>query len=77
MSLIQRFFMAIFPASWAGSMEAESREWMVRCKCGHERSIWDLGGIKWKATGTSRNYGRCPVCGKRSWHTTYHKTPAS
>ena len=74
MSLIQKFFMAIFPASWARSMEADSREWMMRCRCGFERSIWDMGGIRWKARGTSRNYMRCQGCGKRSWQTTYRKT---
>jgi hypothetical protein len=76
MSLIQKFFMAVFPASWARSMEADSREWMIRCRCGFERSIWEIGGIRWKARGTSRNYMRCPKCGRRSWHTTYRKAPS-
>jgi len=68
MSLIQKFFKAIFPASWASSMEADSREWMIRCGCGFERSVWDTGGIRWKASGTSSNYMRCKGCGQRSWH---------
>lgn len=62
------------PRSWAASMEAESREWMVRCgACGYERSVWDLGGIRWKAAGTSKQYRRCPSCGQRSWHTIYRR----
>lgn len=77
MSLIQRFFKAIFPASWAESMEADSRRWMVRCRCGFERSIWDMGGIRWKAYGSSKSYMRCLSCGRRSWHTIYRKTQDS
>ncbi len=57
---------------WArvrASMEADSRLWMVRCRtCGHERSIWELGGIKWKAKGTSWTIGRCPSCRKLRIH---------
>jgi hypothetical protein len=68
-SLVQRLFTSIVPRSWAASMEADSRRWMMTCNCGLARSIWDLGGIRWKARGQSRNYGRCPACGKRSWHT--------
>ena len=50
-------------------MEAESRAWMVSCPhCGFERSVWDMGGIRYKAAGTSRNSMRCPSCGKRGWN---------
>ena len=74
MSRIQRFFTHVFPSSWASSMEAESRQWMVRCQsCGYERSIWDMGGIRWKAAGTRWTWGRCPNCGKRGWHKIYHR----
>lgn len=74
MSWIQRFFVFIFPASWAKSMEADSRRWHMRCeKCGFERSYWDMGGIRWKAKGDQRNYQKCTSCGKRSWHRSYRK----
>lgn len=68
MSGIQRFFTAIVPRRWAESMEAHSRSWMMRCQCGFAQSIWDMGGIRWKAVGNSRHYMRCPQCGERSWH---------
>jgi hypothetical protein len=74
MSWTQKFFKAIFPASWAQSMEDDSRRWMMRCRCGCEKSIWEMGGIRWKARGRSRNYMRCAQCGERSWHTLYRKT---
>jgi hypothetical protein len=77
LSWIQRFFVAIFPRSWAESMEADSRRWMMRCRCGFARSIWDLGGIRWKATGNPRQYRRCPQCGQRSWHIISRDPPNS
>jgi DNA-directed RNA polymerase subunit RPC12/RpoP len=56
------------------AMEAESRAWMVSCPhCGFERSVWDTGGIRYRAAGTSRNYMRCPRCGKRGWNRIYWK----
>ncbi len=36
---------------------------MMQCPdCGHERSVWDAGGIRYKASGTVRRLGRCPNC---------------
>lgn len=74
LSNIQRFFMWIFPASWARSMEADSRRWHMKClKCDFEESYWDFGGIRWKATGNQRNYKKCRNCGEGSWHQSYKK----
>ena len=74
MSSIQKFFMSILPDSLARSMEADSRQWFMKClKCDFEESYWDLGGIRWKAVGNSRNFRKCPNCGERSWHLTYKK----
>ena len=72
MSWIQTFFKAVFPTSWAESMEADSRRWMLRCpKCNFERSVWDMGGIRWKAGGNQKNYMKCIGCGERSSHEAY------
>ena len=70
MSPLQRFFVRILPRRWAESMEADSRLWMMRCSCGFARSIWELGGIRWKAAGQPRTFSfmKCSQCGKRSWH---------
>jgi endogenous inhibitor of DNA gyrase (YacG/DUF329 family) len=55
-------------------MEAESRAWMVQCPhCGFERSVWETGGVRYKAAGTSRNYRRCPSCGRLGWQKIYWK----
>jgi hypothetical protein len=69
MSFFQKLFTRIFPRKWAESMEADSRSWFVHCRCGMARSVWDMGGIRWKAAGRPRWYLKCPECGRRSWHT--------
>jgi ribosomal protein S14 len=74
--LLVRFY----PRSWAAAMEAESREWMVRCRtCGAERSVWELGGVRWKAKRKSRTwmYRRCPDCGRWRWHDVYRRKPTA
>ncbi|MCZ2098511.1 MAG: hypothetical protein LC121_20080 [Anaerolineae bacterium] len=74
MSGVQRFFTRILPKRWAEDMEAHSRLWMLQCpNCGFERSVWDMGGIRWRATGNSRNLMPCPNCGQRGWHRMYKK----
>jgi ribosomal protein S27E len=69
MSRTQRFFTRFAGAETAAAMEAHSRAWLVRCpNCGHERSIWELGGIRYKAAGNPRLRLTCPKCGKAGWH---------
>jgi len=69
MSPIQRLILRLVPHSWAIGMEAESRRWIVSCPCGYEQSIWDLGGIRWKATGSTKMWRRCPQCGQLTGQT--------
>jgi hypothetical protein len=65
------------PKAWADDIEADSRKWMVRCSCGHEVSIWDIGGVRYKAHGNPKTVRQCPSCGW-SVHTIYKKEePAS
>jgi hypothetical protein len=68
-SRIQRFIQRLMPGR-AGGMESESREWMVICpKCGRERSIWELGGIRYKAWARGKRMGmRCDACGRWRMH---------
>jgi hypothetical protein len=75
MSAVQKLFSALLPQRWMAAMEADSRLWMVRCSCGFARSVWDLGGIRYKASGQSRWFMRCPQCGQRSWHTVSRDQP--
>lgn len=72
MSFVQRFLTAILPRSWSRDMEESSRAWKVKCgACGHERSVWDLGGIRWKAASSPRWRLTCPSCGDTGWHSVY------
>lgn len=73
MSFTQRLFTAILPRRWAESMESESRAWMMQCPCGYEISVWEAGGIRYKAAGNPRVRRRCPECESRTWHQVYKK----
>lgn len=73
MNVVQRLITAVIPKRWAAALEAESRRWMMRCPCGHERSVWEAGGIRYKAAGNPRRWLPCPQCGQATWHTVYHK----
>lgn len=73
MTRLQRFFFRILPRNWAEDMRAESQQWMLRCTCGHEQSVWALGGIRWKAAGNPRRLMRCPACRQTTWHTVYRR----
>jgi hypothetical protein len=77
MSWLQRFVIAVLPHKWAESAKAESRNWIVSCSCGYERTFWDIGGIRWKATGREHRFLFCPHCGRRRWHTVYKKRLAA
>ena len=57
----------ILPSKWAAQMEADSRAWKAVCECGHSQSIWDLGGIRWKAKCNPRTRLHCQACGKLTW----------
>ncbi len=46
-------------------IEAESRRWFMHCpRCGYEISVWDYGGMRYRALGTVYRFGRCRNCGK-------------
>lgn len=69
-SLIKMFV----SAETFAAMEAESRQWMVKCpNCNFERSIWDMGGIRYKAAGNPKVLRVCPNCSQRHWLTIYKK----
>jgi len=73
-SSFQKFFKTILSQKKANEMETESRSWMLQCpECKFERSIWELGGIRWKAAGNPHKYRRCPNCGTKTWLVVYRK----
>ncbi len=68
MSFFHRFLAAVLPQRLMAAIEADSRLWMVRCSCGFARSVWEIGGIRYKAAGEPRWFRKCPQCGQRTWH---------
>ena len=73
--MIRAIILRLFPRM-AAKFEADSREWMVQCpRCEHEISVWEAGGIRYKARGTVRRLGRCSRCGRVSVLRIYRKTP--
>jgi hypothetical protein len=49
-SLTQRFFLRLMPGR-AHEIERQSREWIDSCPhCGLDRTVWDVGGIRYKAS---------------------------
>jgi hypothetical protein len=76
LSWVHRLIHRFASPAVAASLEIHSRQWIVRCRsCGYERSIWEIGGVRWKAWGTSYTWGGCPQCGKRGWHTIFRRNP--
>lgn len=74
MTWIQRFFLRILPKGMAREMEMHSRSWVMQCPhCENEVSYWDMGGIRWRATGNQRNFAGCRACGKTGWQRSYRK----
>ena len=71
---LRDFLIRLAPARVAADMEAESRSWMVRCRtCGEERSIWELGGLRYKARGRPKRVVRCERCARRRWADVYRR----
>lgn len=74
LSGMQKFIKILASEATFTMMEAESRSWMVKCSnCNHERSVWEMGGIRYKAAGNPRIYRTCPNCGQRNWQIVHKK----
>ncbi|MEI7698811.1 MAG: hypothetical protein WCK86_03380 [Planctomycetia bacterium] len=69
MSLMQRWLSMILPKSLMAAIESESRSWKITCPCGDVRSVWECGGIRWKAYGQPTRWLACPKCRTAGWHT--------
>ena len=68
-SVTQRIVLRLMP--WrAEAIERESREWVMTCpNCGLERSIWDIGGVRYGAKSKGKKVAvKCSGCGKRAMH---------
>ena len=65
-SFVQRLVTRLMPGR-AAEIERESRQWDVVCtRCSHAQSVWDLGGIRYKAASKGKHIRvTCPGCGER------------
>lgn len=70
---LQRLLTAVLPERLAASVEEESRAWIMRCPEGHEQSVWEAGGVRWKAAGEPRVKVLCKACGQVVWHTLHKR----
>lgn len=56
-------------------IEAESRTWLMQCqKCRYEVSVWEAGGMRYKALGPVWRLGRCVNC-RRIGMLKVHRVP--
>ncbi|MEM7116829.1 MAG: hypothetical protein AAF614_30640 [Chloroflexota bacterium] len=78
MSKLQTFLARILPANLMADVEAESRSWRLACSCGHATSVWEIGGIRYKAASSGKRIRfTCKYCGQRRWHRMYYKAVGS
>jgi transposase-like protein len=62
---LRRFILWFMPEAMKKAAEANSRAWLSTCKhCGAENSVWDIGGIRYKAAGEFMTRVKCQNCGK-------------
>lgn len=69
MPFVRNLFLKLVSEERAAAIEKESRQWVMQCPCGYERSVWDMGGLRYKAAGSPKRLTRCPSCRNREWHT--------
>ncbi|MBK7122576.1 MAG: hypothetical protein IPH68_07005 [Chitinophagaceae bacterium] len=71
LSLAQKIIKLFSSGSAFEKMMADSMRYRFTCSCGKETSIWDIGGIRYKAFGNPKTSARCTHCGKIAMRTIY------
>ena len=75
MTFVQKITMALLPKEWAEKVKLESQGWMLQCpSCQREISVWEAGGVRYKATNKVKRLGWCSRCGKNMWLRLYRKS---
>ncbi len=64
LSIAQKIIKFFTSASLFEKMMEDSKRYRFTCNCGKESSIWDIGGIRYKAAGKPLTGVTCPHCGK-------------
>ncbi len=64
----QRLFRRLTSPELFLAMERDSRLWKAECPhCRARTSLWEMGGVRYKAAGEPRKRMRCPKCGQSGW----------
>lgn len=65
MSLVHQIVNRL-PATWVEALRVESEKWLIKCLvCGYTISVWEIGGIRYKAISRGKfTLRRCPTCGR-------------
>ena len=71
LSKSQKMFQKISSEEKFRKMMEESKQWKFTCQCGEESSIWDVGGIRYKASGNPKIRLKCPHCQKTAMQKLY------
>lgn len=78
MTFIQKFVLTVLPKSWGHAIQNESQHWLLRCpSCDAVLSVWDMGGIRFKAVSTGKRVRvRCLQCKQvQTMPMEYQKSP--
>jgi ribosomal protein S27AE len=69
LSSTQRTFRRRASPELFAAMQRESRLWQAECpNCQADvASVWDMGGIRYRAAGEPRRKAKCPRCGQTGW----------
>lgn len=64
MARLRNFLLKIMPRAWAEAAVADSKVTYAICTtCGTERTVWDMGGLRWNASRSNKRVGTwCPTC---------------
>ncbi|OYP36573.1 hypothetical protein [Rhodopirellula sp. MGV] len=75
MSFPQTLARMFFPSSLYDEVCNSSKHWMIQCTlCGKERSVWDAGGIRWRAASIGKRIpAHCSHCDKLVAARIYYK----
>lgn len=71
LSIAQKMVKFFSSASLFEKMMEDSKRYRFTCRCGKESSIWDIGGIRYKAVGKPTTGVKCPHCRKFGMHKIY------
>jgi phage FluMu protein Com len=65
---LRDIILKFMPPKMRAAAEADSRKWVATCpRCQKLNSIWDIGGIRYRAAGVKSSLARCAHCGKTNF----------